>query len=70
VPALLVQTRADAAQVSARPLGPAVAWHPSPQILSVLDFHMNENTGAETKSPGSIFIEPGLAFVCKLFDIG
>jgi hypothetical protein len=25
---------------------------------------------AKTKSPGSIFIEPGLAFVCKLFDIG
>jgi hypothetical protein len=25
---------------------------------------------AKTKSPGSIFIEPGLAFVCKLFDFG
>jgi hypothetical protein len=25
---------------------------------------------AKTKSPDSIFIEPGLAFVCKLFDIG
>jgi len=24
----------------------------------------------QTKSPGSIYIELGLAFVCKLFDIG